>query len=154
MSDFMGIATIRRIASDLLGVGENRVKIKPEEIKKVEEALTRDDVRSLIKEGVIYAERKKGVSRIKAKIKIEKKKAGRSRGTGSRKGKKYSRIMKKLAWMRRVKAQRALLKKLRLENKLKEGAYRTAYMMIKGGAFRSKGSMLSHLKDSGLLREK
>ena len=150
----MSIATTRRIASELLNVGENRVKIKPAEIKKVEEALTRDDVRSLIKDGIVYAERKKGVSRIRARIKSKKRKSGRARGMGSRKGRKYSKIKQKLAWMRRVRAQRILVRELKFENKLKEGSYRNAYMMIKGGAFKSKASLLSHLKDSGLLKEK
>lgn len=150
----MSIATTRRIASELLNIGENRVKIKPTEIKKVEEALTREDIRALIKDGIVYAERKKGVSRIRARIKSNKKKSGRARGRGSRKGRKYSKIKQKVAWIRRVRAQRSLLRGLKFENKLKEGSYRSAYMMVKGGAFKSKASLLSHLRDSGLLREK
>jgi large subunit ribosomal protein L19e len=152
MSDNMGMATVRRIAAELLGVGESRVRIDPKNSSKAEEALTRDDIRSLISQGVIYALRKKGVSRARGKEKHIKMKAGRRRGMGSRKGKRYSIIPRKRVWISHVRAQRALLKELLLEKKLQKDAYRKVYRMIKGGAFRSRASLLTHLKDSQLIK--
>jgi len=49
----MSIVTVRRLAADILGVGENKVWISPEKISEVSSALTRDDVRALIKQGTI-----------------------------------------------------------------------------------------------------
>ena len=143
----MSVATTRRIAAKVLKVGENRVKIKPDEVEKAAQALTADDVRQLIREKVVWAERVKGVPRIRAKLEHAKKKSGKRGGAGSRKGTKYSRISAKEQWMSRIRAQRGLLRELRGEKRLKEGTYRQAYLMIKGNAFRSKGAMLAHLKE-------
>jgi len=148
----MGILTVRRIAAELLGVGESRVKIDPKNSSKADEALTRDDVRSLISQGIIYRIRKTGVSRGRGRRKHVKMKAGRRRGTGSRKGKRYARVPRKEIWMSHVRAQRALAKSLLLEKKIQHDTYRKVYRMIKGGAFKSKASLLSHLKDSGLMK--
>lgn len=152
MSDKMGIATVRRIAAELLGVGESRVRIDPKNPKKAEEALTRDDIRSLISQGVIYTLRKRGVSRARGREKDRKRRAGRRRGMGSRKGKRYASIPRKEIWMTHVRAQRALLKELELQKKLQKNAYRKIYRMIKGGAFKSRASLLTHLKDKELMK--
>ncbi|MCD6479148.1 MAG: 50S ribosomal protein L19e, partial [Candidatus Diapherotrites archaeon] len=41
------------IASRLLKVGKNKIWINPEEADSVKEAITKDDIRELIKSGVI-----------------------------------------------------------------------------------------------------
>lgn len=148
----MGMGTVRRIAAELLGVGESRVRIDPANLKKAEEALTRDDVRALISQGVVYAVRKKGVARGRGREKHMKKKVGRRRGIGSRKGGRFARVPRKRVWMSRVRAQRRLLKELALEKKLQKDVYRKVYKMIKGGAFKSRASMLAHLKDLGWVK--
>jgi len=148
----MGMLTVRRIAAELLGVGESRVRIDPKNSSKADEALTRDDVRSLISQGVIYTVRKTGVSRGRGRRKHVKMKVGRRKGTGSRKGKRYARVPRKKVWISHVRAQRKLAKSLLLENKIQHDAYRKIYRMIKGGAFKSKASLLSHLKDSGFMK--
>ncbi|NYZ76573.1 50S ribosomal protein L19e [Candidatus Micrarchaeota archaeon] len=148
----MGMATVRRIAAELLGVGESRVRIDPKNASKAEEALTRDDIRSLISQGVIYALRKRGVSRARGRKKHLKMKVGRRRGTGSRKGKRYSIVPRKTVWIHRVRAQRALLKNLLLEKKIQNDAYRKVYRMVKGGAFKSRASLLTHLKDNQMIK--
>ncbi|MBI4399387.1 50S ribosomal protein L19e [Candidatus Micrarchaeota archaeon] len=150
----MSLQTVKRIASYLLKAGESRIKIKPEEIKRVKEALTRDDVRSLIKEGIIFAEKKRGVSRALAKIKLKKKQKGRRRGFGSRKGTKYSRISRKRIWINKVRAQRYLLRELQSNGKIKENNYRSLYKMVKGRAFKSKEGMLTYLKENNLVSGK
>jgi large subunit ribosomal protein L19e len=152
MSDDMGMATVRRIAAELLDVGESRVRIDPKNSSKAEEALTRDDIRSLISQHVIYALRKKGVSRAKGREKHRKVKGGRRRGMGSRKGKRYSTIPRKRVWINHVRAQRAMLRDLLLEKKLQKDAYRKVYRMVKGGAFKSRASLLTHLKDNQLVK--
>jgi large subunit ribosomal protein L19e len=152
MSDYMGMRTVKRIAAELLGVGESRVRVNPENLKKAEEALTRDDVRALISQGVVYAVKKRGVGRGRSRVKHLKKKAGRRRGVGSRRGGKYARVSRKKIWMSRVRAQRMLLKELALEKKLQKDVYRKVYKMVKGGAFKSRASLLAHLKDAGWVK--
>jgi large subunit ribosomal protein L19e len=148
----MGMATVRRIAAELLGVGESRVRIDPKNSSKADEALTRDDIRSLISQGVIYALRKRGVSRARGRQKHLKMKMGRRRGTGSRKGKRYSNVPRKRVWINHVRAQRALLKGLLLEKKIQSDAYRKVYRMVKGGAFKSRASLITHLKDNQMMK--
>ncbi len=144
----MAISTVRRIAARLLKVGENRIRIMPGETKRAEEALTTDDIRQLIRDGVVVALRVKGVPRIRAKLKHAKQKKGRRGGSGSRKGTKYSRIPAKDMWKNKTRAQRRLLRELRDGKKLNEGVYRKAYLMVKGNAWRSSAAMLAHFRDS------
>jgi len=143
----VSVYTVRRVAAKILKVGENRVKIKPDEVAKAAQALTADDVRQLIRDGTVWCDRVKGVPRIRAKLKHTKKKSGKRWGSGSRRGGKNSRISAKSKWMSRVRSQRRVLRELRDTKRLKDGTYRDAYLMVKGNAFRSMGAMLAHLKE-------
>lgn len=49
----MSMRTTKRIAAKLLKVGISRIRVKPDETKRAKEALTTDDVRTLIKEGIV-----------------------------------------------------------------------------------------------------
>lgn len=144
----MAISTVRRIAAKLLKVGENRIKIMPGETKRAEEALTTDDIRQLIRDGVVVAVRVKGVPRIRAKLKHAKQKKGRRSGSGSRKGAKYAGVTAKDIWKNKTRLQRRTLRRLRDSKRLAEGVYRRAYLMIKGNAWRSNAAMLAHFKDA------
>src|SRR5206468_130827 len=59
----MSLKSQRRLAADLLGGGLNRVWIDPEDIDRVQSAITRDEVKKLIREGSISLLPKTGVSR-------------------------------------------------------------------------------------------
>lgn len=152
MGEKMAVKTVKRIASKLLKCGENRIVLDPANLKKVNEALTREDVRSLISDGTVTRKKKKGVSRGRARVKHEKKKKGRRRGKGSIKGKKYSRLSQKDAWIARIRAQRALIKELLKEGKMEGEFYRPVYRMIKGGAFKGKTQLMAHLKEASMLK--
>ena len=145
----MGLKTIRRIAASIFKAGESRVKFR--DSTRAKEALTRDDVRNLIKEGVVYSVQKKGVGRGKARFKQKRSHAGRRRGTGSAKGAKYSVISRKQRWMGKVRAQRKLLNQLKPS--LGEGAYRKLYRMAKGNFFRNKKHLLSYVREKNLLNK-
>ncbi|MCX8162856.1 MAG: 50S ribosomal protein L19e, partial [Candidatus Bathyarchaeota archaeon] len=53
----------RRIAASLLGVGYHRVWIDPEKTEDVQSAITRGDIRALVKDGVIRGKPARGTSR-------------------------------------------------------------------------------------------
>src|SRR5439155_1518404 len=59
----MSLKSQRRLAADLLGGGLNRVWIDPEDIDRVQSAITRDEVKKLIREGSISLLAKTGDSR-------------------------------------------------------------------------------------------
>ncbi|MEM3399680.1 MAG: 50S ribosomal protein L19e [Candidatus Micrarchaeia archaeon] len=149
----MGVKTVRRLAADILGVGEKRIYIDPESMDRVKEALTRDDVRALIKEGIITKRKIHGVSRARARRLHEQRKKGRRRGRGSIRGKKYSKVKRKRIWMNKLRAQRKLLKLLREKGAIKKDVYRRLYGMAKGGAFKSKSALLTYLQEHGLAKE-
>lgn len=85
------LATQKRIAADLLKVGQTRVWIDPKSYEEVSEAVTREDIRKLIKRNVIQKKPKKGNSRGRYKRFKAQKDKGRRRGPGSRKGTRNAR---------------------------------------------------------------
>ena len=72
----------RRLASDILKVGLNRVWIDPARVDDVEGAITREEIRKLIHEKIITRQPEKSVSRSRAKTIQEKKRKGRRLGRG------------------------------------------------------------------------
>ena len=91
----------RRLAAQILKIGQNRVWIDPERMDDVEGAITREEVRKLIHEKIIDSLPEKGVSRSRAKIIREKKLKGRRGGPGSITGAGYAKVTKKEAWMKK-----------------------------------------------------
>lgn len=148
----MAMNTVRRIAAQVIGVGENKVRFKPEANSKIGEALTREDVRSLIKDGSIYAIAPRGVSRLRGREKAEQAKKGRRGGKGSKKGTHAARQHPKTHWIAKVRSQRLYLRTLIDGNKLADGASRKIYLMIKGNAFKGVKFLEVYLKDNKLLK--
>jgi len=141
----------RRLAAQLLGVGESRVWIDPERFEEVSSAITRREIEHLIKDGAIKAKPEKGVSRGRARIRHEKRKRGRRRGPGSREGAAGARLPKKRRWINTIRALRDTLKRLRDSKSITPSTYRRLYIMAKGGVFRSRSQLLQYVKASGLL---
>ncbi|MCS7126717.1 MAG: 50S ribosomal protein L19e [Aigarchaeota archaeon] len=139
----------KRIAADLMKCGVSRVRFDLERLDEVAEAITREDVRKLIEDGVIYKVHEKGVSRVRAREREEK---GRGRGSGSRKGEKYSIVTRKERWILKVRAQKKKLKELRDKRLIERSTYRKIYGMVKAGAFKSVRDMLTYLESNKLIR--
>lgn len=150
----MSTKTVRRMAASILGVGESKVRFEPAAAAKSAEALTHDDVRSLIKEGSIGYVKKRGVSRHTGRERQVQRRAGRRVGKGSRKGRKTARGPSKEAWMVLVRSLRNQLRRLTKEGKLDRENYRKIYLMIKGRAFKSKATMMTYLADNAMLKDK
>jgi len=143
----------KRLAAEVLGVGESRIWIDPDRIEDVEGTVTKEEIRRLIKEGVIRAKPVKGNSRARWKERHEKRKKGRRRGPGKRKGAKTARLSKKEAWMNRIRKIRRYLKYLRDRGVIDRKTYRRLYMLAKGGTFKSLSSLKSYMKEQGLLKK-
>ena len=139
------LSTVKRLASEILGVGVSKIRIKPEDIGRAESALTREDVRGLIKDKVIIVKRRPGF-----KVLNRRKKKLR----GSRKGSMNSRAPEKGKWMTSVRAQRKYLSELVSAGNLEKSSKRKVYMRIKGGSFKGKKAMLMYLKDNSMYVEK
>lgn len=148
----MSLRTQRRLASEIMKVGENRVWIDPTRIDDVAMAIRREDMQRLIKEGTIKALPKIGVSRGRARVLHLKRKKGLRRGPGSRKGAKHSVIPQKQVWMLRVRRQRNYSKGLKNRKLIDRRTYRTLYRMIKGSFFKSTIEIDTYLKEHELVR--
>jgi large subunit ribosomal protein L19e len=144
----MTLQFTKRIAAELLDRGQNAVRINPVALEKASKALTREDVRQLIKDGSVYAlKAKQNVSRNAALLK-ERREKGRRRGRGRRKGSDKARQGR--TWEKKVRSQRQLLKQLKLKGKLDKPTFRKYYMLIKGNSFVDKASLLRHLGENGI----
>ncbi|MHC1635027.1 MAG: 50S ribosomal protein L19e [Candidatus Methanospirareceae archaeon] len=142
----------RRMAAEVLGVGVWRIWMDPEATEEIAEAITRDNIRELIKEGVIRAKKKKGISRGRARERERKRALGRRRGHGSRKGAKGARMGKKRLWIIRIRALRRRLKELRDKGYIDKTTYRILYRKAKGGEFKSVARLDSYIKANNLLK--
>ena len=149
----MNLQNQKRIASQLLKCGENRVWIDPNRSKDISDAITRGDIRVLINSGAITARQKIGVSRGRAKHERSQRKKGRQTGHGSRRGKKGARKPSKERWMQTIRPIRKKLKELRDSGKIDTRTYRDYYMKAKGGVFKNRPHMESHMKAEGVLKE-
>ncbi len=143
----------RRMASTLLKCGANRVWMDHDRIDEIAKAVTKDDIRILIRGRAIESKQKKGTSRGRKKFNAEQKKKGRRRGYGSRKGAKYARLPRKERWIRTIRPIRSYLKMLRSEEKINRTIYRKYYRKAKGGEFRSKRHLETHLISDGIIKE-
>ena len=148
----MNLKPQKRMAAKILKCGENRVYFDPYLIEDISLAITREDIRNLIKQGVIQKKYKKGVSKYRKNLRHERKKKGRGRGLGKRKGTKNARTPKKRAWIRRIRPIRRELKKLRDRKLITPANYRKLYKNAKGGMFNSVAQMNRYIKEKELIR--
>lgn len=150
----MSLKSQRRLAAQVLKVGANRVWIDPERNDDVEVAITREEIRKLVHEGVIKALPKKGISRVRARVLHKKKKKGLRRGPGSRTGTARARISKKEAWMRRIRALRRRLREWKAKRAVTESSYRRLYTLASSGVFSSIADMERYAKAHDLWRKR
>jgi len=144
----------RRLAAQILKVGQNRVWIDPDHVDDVEGAITRDEVRKLIHEKVIASLPEKGVSRSRAKTIRAKKAKGRRSGPGSVSGAGYSKVTKKQAWMVKIRSLRRKLRELKASRTITEGTYSQYYRMAGSGRFQSIAELERYLKANDLWRKR
>ena len=143
----------RRMAATILKCGENRVWMDPDRTDEIAKGVIRRDMRVLIKGGAIKSKQIKGISSGRKKFYKKQKEKGRRRGHGSRKGAKYARLPKKERWIRTIRPIRAYLKELREKKTIDRANYRKYYQRAKGGEFRSKHHLKTHLIADGILKE-
>jgi len=139
----------RRLAAEILDVGESRIWIDPEKLDRVAAVISREEVRKLIKDGVIKVRPPSTPSRGRIRARLMQKKKGRRRGPGSRKG---SRVNEKDLWVAKIRALRRYLRYLRKRKLIDRRTYRKLYLMTKGGAFRSVRHLKTYLIEHDLMR--
>lgn len=144
----------RRLAAQIMKVGQNRVWIDPERMDDVEAAITRDEVKKLIHEKIIASLPEAGVSRSRAKLVREKKRMGRRKGAGSRTGSSTAKISKKEAWMAKIRSLRRRLRELKASRIITESTYRKVYAIAGSGKFESVAELERYLRANDLWRKR
>jgi large subunit ribosomal protein L19e len=139
----------RRLAAEILKVGQNRLWVDPERIEDIEIAITREEIRKLIHEKAIQPKPARGVSRSRARILHLKKRKGLRRGPGK---KSKSRTSKKDIWMKKIRALRRRLRELKERRIITESTYRQFYRMASSGVFESIAELERRIKSSNLWR--
>jgi large subunit ribosomal protein L19e len=143
----------KRIAAKAIGVSPKRVKILHEHAEDLKDAITKQDLRGLVRQGVILVTQKKGVSRARANKTKRQKAKGLRKGAGSRKGKQGTHTPTKLTWMRGVRAQRVFLKELKEKKLIDTPTFTSLYKKSKGGFFRSVKHIKLYIDEHRLVKK-
>tara|TARA_Y100000310_G_scaffold138289_2_gene137231 strand:+ start:34219 stop:34716 length:498 start_codon:yes stop_codon:yes gene_type:complete len=149
----MNVGGRKRIAAQLLKCGENRVWFDPKRLSEVKEAITKSDIRALIRDLAVQKKPELGSSRVRARKRLMQKRKGRQQGAGSRKGKRTARLPRKRAWINRIRPQRDVLKKLNDSGLISPATYRLLYKKAKGGFFRSRRHIKLYLEEHKLIKQ-
>ena len=146
----MDLDKVKRIAASVLKTGRQTIWFNPEETNKIKEVMTKEDVRGLVKEGVIKKRKPQGQSKARARKLKEKKRKGRKSGRGKRKGTKKTRSEKKTNWIKRVRSQRKTLKELQKDDPkaVESVGYGKVYRMIKGNYFKGKKYVKAYVESN------
>lgn len=141
----------KQMAAKIMKCGVSRVWIDPSRTADVSDAITSQDVRTMVKDGVIKKQPKQGISSYRKKKMAEQKKKGRRKGPGSRKGSVAG--TRKREWISRIRAMRRLLVELRKNERIDSNVYRDIYTKARSGFFRSRSHIMIHLERNDLLKE-
>ncbi len=132
----------KRLVSRVTGVGVHRVWFDSDHLDDIADAITRENIRSLLTANTIKIKSFRGTSRGRAKLKkIQKKKRGR--GQGSKKGTKGARIGKKQVYVKKVRSLRYLLKIVKDRKEITNKQFWSLYKKVGGNTVRNK----AHLRD-------
>ena len=135
----------KRLAADVLDVGKNRVWFDPDSQADISEAITREEIRDLVDDGLIRAKDARGNSRGRARERNAKRAYGHRKGPGKRRGTKGARQNSKEEWTSKIRAQRRKLRELRDQGEITPTQYRQLYRKAGGGEFRSVRYLLNYI---------
>ena len=145
----MSIKLTKRVAAALLKRGVSSVRIKSTAVDDAKKALTREDVRTLMKDGNVYALAEKHNLSAYSKELGKKRTQGRKRGPGKRSGTLKARGG--VDYKKRIRAQRRVLGILKDEKAIDNIMFKKLYALVKGGTFPNKVTLLNKVRSEGIV---
>ena len=137
----------KQLVSRIVGVGVNRVRFDNDHLDDIADAITRDDIRSLLTANTITIKSFKGTSRGRAKTKkIQKSKRGATQG--SKKGRKGAREGKKTVYVNKVRALRYILKIAKDRLEIDNETFKSIYKKIGGNTIRNRSHLRSVINET------
>ena len=137
----VNLRTKKLLVSRMYGVGLKRIKFDSDHLDDVADAITRENIRSLITANTVKIKQFTGTSRGRARLKrIQKRK--RSVKQGSKKGTKGARTGKKSAYIIKVRSLRYRLKIAKDRKEITNKEFWNIYKKIGGNTVRN----IAHLR--------
>jgi len=144
----------KRLSASVLKCSKKRISFHSDNLEDIKEAITKADIKNLVRKNIIKRKPIKGTSKSKSRPKKVQKKKGLQKGHGSRKGKANARLSDKRKWINKIRAQKRFLKKLRDGKLIDTKIYRELYLKSKGGYFRSVNHIKFYIDEGKLIKAK
>lgn len=137
----------KRLASRVTGVGVHRIKFDSEHLDDIADAITRQNIRSLITANTISFRPVKGTSRGRAQHKKEQR-AKRGTKQGSKQGKKGARVGKKEVYIAKVRSLRYILKVAKDRKEITNREFWALYKKVGGNTVRNKAHLRTLIEET------
>lgn len=131
----------------MTGVGVGRIRFDPEKLDRVEDAITRSEIRALVTANTIRVIPARGTSHGRAD---QKRAQAKKRGTtaGSKRGRQGARVGKKENHVAKVRALRRLLKIAKARKEISNAEFWRLYGRVGGNLVRNKAHLRSLMAES------